>query len=200
MSHDPSPVAAIVLAGGASRRFGRDKLAEPIDGRPLLDHAIDAVRPVASTILVVLAPGDDRALPGGTIAVHDRVAHEGPLAGLAAGLRSLDASDDAVVVVGGDMPSVSPLVLGALVARLADPTVRAVWLIDAEDQERPLPMAHRRASALGRADALLDAGERRLRALPAALGAVAIPAAVWRTFDPDAETLLDVDEPADLPG
>ena len=42
---DRVTVAAIVLAGGRSSRFGRDKLAEPVDGRPLLDHAIDAVRP-----------------------------------------------------------------------------------------------------------------------------------------------------------
>ena len=29
-------VTGLVLAGGRSSRFGRDKLAEPIDGRPLL--------------------------------------------------------------------------------------------------------------------------------------------------------------------
>ena len=39
-------VTGLVLAGGRSSRFGRDKLAEPIDGRPLLWHAIDAVRPL----------------------------------------------------------------------------------------------------------------------------------------------------------
>ncbi|MGH2474787.1 MAG: NTP transferase domain-containing protein, partial [Candidatus Limnocylindrales bacterium] len=35
---DAAPrIGAIVLAGGRSSRFGRDKLAEPMDGRPLLD-------------------------------------------------------------------------------------------------------------------------------------------------------------------
>ena len=50
-------ISVIVLAGGRSRRFGRDKLAEPVDGRPLLHHAIDAVRPIATEIIVVAAPG-----------------------------------------------------------------------------------------------------------------------------------------------
>ena len=48
MTAAPLPaVSAIVLAGGASTRFGRDKLAEPVDGRPLLHHAAEAVAAVA---------------------------------------------------------------------------------------------------------------------------------------------------------
>lgn len=41
-------VSAIVLAGGRSSRFGRDKLAEPIAGEPLLNRTIAALGPVAT--------------------------------------------------------------------------------------------------------------------------------------------------------
>ena len=58
-------IGAIVLAGGRSSRFGRDKLAEIVDGRPLLDHAIDAVRAVATDIVVVVAPGANLARAAG---------------------------------------------------------------------------------------------------------------------------------------
>jgi molybdopterin-guanine dinucleotide biosynthesis protein A len=191
-------VAAIVLAGGASRRFGRDKLAEPIEGRSLLDAAVAAVRPVATTILVVLAPSDERALPVGAAAVHDPVAHEGPLAGVAAGLRALDASIERVVILGGDMPSVEPAVLGLLLERLGDPAIDAAWLIDASGRERPLPLAVRRARAAALADRLLATGERRLGALPEGLQAEAIPPEVWRSLDPDGGTLRDIDVPGDL--
>ena len=51
-SHSP-----IVLAGGASSRFGSDKLAAPLDGRPLLHHALDAVAAVADHVIVVVGPG-----------------------------------------------------------------------------------------------------------------------------------------------
>ena len=190
--------AAIVLAGGASRRFGRDKLAEPIDGRPLLELAIDAVRPLATTIVVVLAPDDERPLPAGATVVHDAVAHEGPLAGLVAGLAALGDDVERVIVLGGDMPAAAPAVLRTLLDVLDDPTTAAAWLQDAEGRERPLPLALRRADALARASALLDQGERRLRALPLALDAAVIPAASWLVLDPKAGTLRDIDEPADL--
>ena len=190
--------AAIVLAGGASRRFGRDKLAEPIDGRPLLELAIDAVRPVADVVLVVLAPGDERDLPDDVKAIHDPVAHQGPLAGLRAGLLGLDAAVERVIVLGGDMPSAAAPVLRLLLARLDDAS--AAWLQDDEGRERPLPLALRRGPALTQASALLDHGQRRLRSLPAALDAVSLSPDAWRPFDPSAATLRDVDVPADLDG
>ena len=111
-------IGAIVLAGGRSSRFGRDKLAEPIDGRPLLHHAIAAVQSVAGDVVVVVAPGQDPALPEGVRLVHDAAAFEGPLAGLAAGLEALDPDIDRVVVVAGDMPTLEPAVLKRLVAML----------------------------------------------------------------------------------
>jgi len=49
----------IVLAGGRSTRFGRDKLAEPIEGRTLLDLATEAVAAVVADVVVVVAPGSD---------------------------------------------------------------------------------------------------------------------------------------------
>ena len=33
----------VVLAGGQSRRFGRDKALALLDGRPLIDHALAAL-------------------------------------------------------------------------------------------------------------------------------------------------------------
>ena len=86
-------ISVIVLAGGRSSRFGRDKLAEPVDGRPLVHHAIDAVRPIATEIIVVAAPGANPALPMDVTLVHDAVAFEGPLAGLLGGTRRRALAD-----------------------------------------------------------------------------------------------------------
>ena len=106
-------VSAIVLAGGRSARFGRDKLAVSIDGRPLLHHAAEAVAAVATDIIVI-APPDVAPLPVGVRLVHDEAPFEGPLAGLT-GL--LAAREPLVVVVGGDMPSLEPAVLALLIRR-----------------------------------------------------------------------------------
>jgi molybdopterin-guanine dinucleotide biosynthesis protein A len=189
-------VGAIVLAGGRSARFGRDKLAEAIDGRPLLDHAIRSVRVVATDVVVVAAPGAIPALPPGVSLAHDAVAFEGPLAGLAAGLTALGANVDRVIVVAGDMPTLEPAVLSRLIDALG-PAVEAA-VLEVSGEPVPLPMAVRPGEAARTARHLLDTGERRLRALPSALRSEVIAEAIWRVDDPDGATLRDIDSPADL--
>ena len=189
--------AAIVLAGGRSARFGRDKLAEPIDGRPMLDHVIDRVGAVVSDIVVVGPTDASPLVPAGVGVVRDDRPFEGPLAGLGAGLRSLDAAIERVVVVGGDMPTLVPAVLARLIAGL-DSHEAAVLADDVGP--RPLPMAVRRSVASPAVDRLLQGGERRLRALLDVLEIEVISPEAWRSDDPDGETLRDVDVAADLPG
>jgi molybdopterin-guanine dinucleotide biosynthesis protein A len=190
-----SRTGGIVLAGGRSSRFGRDKLAATIDGRPVLQHAIEAVRDVVDVVVVVLAPGDERVLPVGVEVTHDVAAFDGPLAGLAAGLAALPDDVDRALVTGGDMPRMAGPVLALLLATLAeDPAVAAAIL----DEGGPMPMAVRPAAAGRLAADLLARGERRLRALPEHLDATVIDGATWRSLDPRGGTLLDIDEPADL--
>ena len=189
-------IGAIVLAGGRSSRFGRDKLAEMIDGRPLLDHAIDVVRTVASDIVVVAAPGANPVVRDDVRLAHDPVRFEGPLAGLAAGLAVLDPAVDLVVVVAGDMPSLMPAVLRRLLDTVASDSDAAILGKDGDTP--PLPMALRRRRAEAAVGTLLDAGERRLRAISEVLGAEVIPEATWRLDDPTAATLRDIDTPADV--
>lgn len=190
-------LTAIVLAGGRSSRFGRDKLAERIDGRPLLDHAIDAVRPVASRILVVVAPDAAPALPEGTTIVHDPTPFEGPLAGLLAGLRETD--DPVVLAIGGDTPDLVVGVVESMLAALDSSPAPDAVVLEHDGRARPLPIVLRHGPAVAAAAALYAQGERRLRALTETLATHVIPEAAWRAFDPDAVTLRDIDTPADLP-
>jgi len=198
---------AIVLAGGRSARFGRDKLATPLDGRPLIERAIDAVRPLATEILVVTAPLDEgdasdaacdatRHLPDDVPLVRDPVPYEGPLVGVLAGLRV--ATEPVVVVVAGDMPTLVMAVLASIVDRLERSGADAV-VLDHDGRPRPLPMAVRRVPALDAAGRLVEGGERRLRALAHALAAVAISESEWRSLDLDGRTMRDIDLPSDLP-
>ncbi|MBI3748166.1 MAG: molybdenum cofactor guanylyltransferase [Chloroflexi bacterium] len=191
---DPT-VTAIVLAGGRSRRFGRDKLIEPISGRPLLEHAIQGVGAVADETIVVAAADETRIVPGGVILVADSTSFEGPLVGLLTGLRR--ASHPIAVVVGGDMPTLVPYVLSALVDRLLDPSLAAA-ILECGGVGRPLPGALRVAVALPAAEGLVEAGERRLRALYEAISTDVIAEPTWRELDPDGRTLRDIDTPGDL--
>jgi len=203
---DPRPQATgIVLAGGVGRRFGGDKLAAELDGRPLLHHAILAVAAVTCEIVVVVAPGAPAPpLPadaGVPIRVtHDAVAGEGPLAGLAAGLAA--AREPLALVVGGDQPSLRPALLAALLAPLEpgapDPIPDAVILEDA-GRLWPLPAALRVETAAPAAAATLALGRRSLLGLIDRLRTRVLESERWRAFDPDGASLLDVDHREDLP-
>ncbi|MEP6638902.1 MAG: molybdenum cofactor guanylyltransferase [Chloroflexota bacterium] len=189
-------VSGIVLAGGRSSRFGSDKLDARVDGRTLLANAIDGVTPASVEILVVAAPGATPRLPARVRLIHDPVAFEGPLAGLAAGLRA--AHESIVLVVGADMPSLVGAVVESMLVELDQPDVDAV-VLEHDGRARPLPVALRREPALRAATRILETGERRLRALQEVLATRVIPESTWRALDPEAWTVRDIDTPADLP-
>ena len=193
--------AAIVLAGGASSRFGADKLAAELDGRPLLHHALEAADEVAAMIVLVLAP--DAIEPGlpplraRVLVAHDIATHQGPLAGLAAGLAALEPEAERAILVGGDMPSLVPAVLALLLAALdSDPALGAATL-EAEPTAS-LPMAVRPALVGPAAGDILAEGRRALRAVLLGVPSAVIPTAEWRALDPDGRTLRDVDTRRDL--
>ena len=196
--------AAIVLAGGASSRFGTDKMAALLDGRPLLHHALAAAGEVADTVVVVLAPGADPVeLPSTRsrlLVAYDPETHQGPLAGLAAGLTALVRTApeiDLAIVFGGDMPWVVPAVLTMLLAALdASPTIGAATL-EAEPTAI-LPLAVRPSMAAPAAAALLADGRRALRGVLLRVPAAVVSAEAWTALDPRRLTLRDVDLPGDL--
>jgi molybdenum cofactor guanylyltransferase len=193
----PQPTG-ILLAGGASRRFGRDKRLEPFEGRPLFMRPLTALLVRCDEVIVALAP-DAATLPlppdvGAVRFVHDDAAYQGPLAGCARALR--EVRGDLAVVAAADMPGLT----GGVVALLAEASRGdAVVLADGEGW-RPLPAALRAAKAREVADRLLANGERRLRALIDRLQHQVIAEERWSTVDPRGAWRKDVNEPADLGG
>jgi molybdopterin-guanine dinucleotide biosynthesis protein A len=94
------------------------------------------------------------------------------------------------------MPTMVPDVLADLLDALER---REAAVLADDDGPRPLPLAVRRSLAAPAVERLLDAGERRLRALLEALDVEVLPPDAWRRRDPLGATLRDVDVPDDLP-
>ena len=191
--------AGILLAGGASRRFGRDKLREPFDGEPLFWRPLRALAAACEEVVVVLSPeAPEPELPAdvsGLRVARDDAPFGGPLVGCHTGLRSVTAA--VAIVAGGDMPGLRPEIVKLLRRRLQDSDARAVVLSD-DEGPRPLPLALRVAPALGAAERLLATPERRLRALVDALEAIGLGPMEWKAADPVGSWRRDVDVPADL--
>ncbi len=193
--------SGILLAGGRSSRFGRDKLLVDLDGRPLVQHAAEAVAGLVSELLVVVPPiGEPPPLPAAFGATPMRVIRDpepfgGPLVALLAALER--AREPVALVAAGDMPWLVPEVLRALLVALERGDPDAATLVQ-RSTRRPLPMAVRVGVATTAARAAIGDGERSLVALLRGLRVVDLAEADWRPLDPEARTLGDVDRPGDL--
>lgn len=98
-----APIAAIILAGGTSRRMGSDKLDLTIDGQTLLIRAIDACAALAHPIVVAGPPRPMPSEHAEVTFVTEDPPLGGPTAGIAAALSQLPADIAEVLVLAGDL-------------------------------------------------------------------------------------------------
>lgn len=174
--------AGVLLAAGASRRFGADnKLLSDLHGRPLLCHAAQALRDSRAEVLIAVTRAPEI---GALLAAFDVVTPDIPdpkqSDSLRAGVeraKALGASS--LVVVLGDMPFVTSELINDVIAACTDASPSA-----ATDGTRPMPPA---AFPLGHFEALRglkgDQGAGRL------LSTLPAPALV----SADHSAMLDVD-------
>ena len=193
-----SRVAAIVLAAGTSSRYRAadpslsTKLVAMLDGKPLVRHVAEAALASRARPVVVVTGHAERdvALAIDGLAV-DRVLNPHYATGLASSLRAglsvLRSDATGALVLLGDMPGVTSVVIDRLIACFeAEPGVDAV--VPVHDGRRGNPALL--ASSLFAAAAALhgDEGARRLLAR----------ARVREVDCADATVVLDIDDPAML--
>jgi molybdenum cofactor cytidylyltransferase len=112
-------ISGIVLAAGASSRFGGTKQLVEVGGKPLVRHAIDALRAadVGESIVVV---GHDAeavrsAIPAGVIVVENPDHRDGQATSLAAALHAVNDDSEAAVILLADQPGVTAGDVGELI-------------------------------------------------------------------------------------
>ena len=184
--------AAAVLAGGASRRMGRDKATLRVGGVELASLVLAAAAQVADPVVLV-APEGHPARRVAAPAVADPGL--GPLAALAAALDALDAEH--VLVLAADHPGLRVPLLAHLVARAGEADAVACRR---GPRLEPLVAVYRRAPALAAARSRLAGppGGRSLSGLLAGLRTLVVEEPDWRRIDPDGRSFADLDDPADL--
>jgi len=130
-------ITGLVLAGGAARRMGGvDKGLTVLGERPLIDWVVEALRPQTLTLLISANRNLDRYAATGCPVVTDRLEDfQGPLAGIAAGMRRIDT---AWLLVS---PCDTPLIPRDLGLRLADAlAAQAARIAIAADPHRTHPL------------------------------------------------------------
>jgi molybdenum cofactor guanylyltransferase len=187
--------AAAVLAGGASRRMGRDKATLPVGGVELASLVLAAAARVADPVALVAPEGHParRVATPATRLVADP--GQGPLAALAAALEALEAVH--VLVLAADHPGLRVELLAHLTGRAGE--AEAVACRRGPRLE-PLVAVYRRVPALAAARARL-AGPPEARSLLGLLDdlrTLVVEEEAWRRIDPDGRSFVDLDAPADL--
>jgi len=114
-------ITGIVLAAGTSSRFGRTKQLIELEGKPLVQHAVDAAT-AAGLDEVVVVLGHDAERVGGSLllpangrTVLNPTYEAGQSTSLIAGLNAAGPESDAAVVLLADQPGITPQHLRALV-------------------------------------------------------------------------------------
>jgi len=117
-------IAAIILAAGASTRFGSPKQLLDWRGQPLLRHVIlQALAAPFSEIVMVLGAHFQRIAPivqGMPVTLaHNRRWQAGMSSSVALGLRALQMEPDGALFLLADQPEVSPELIRRMMAAFA---------------------------------------------------------------------------------
>ncbi|MGA2665424.1 MAG: nucleotidyltransferase family protein [Nitrososphaerales archaeon] len=128
-------VSIIVLAAGFSKRFGRNKLLEPVGSTPIIEHVVsECLRSSVDQVIVVV--GHDRGMVEEALEGHrcEIVFNEdfakGQSFSVRKGLSMVDETADAVMVLPGDVALIDRVIIDAVVDEYASsyaPIVTAAY-------------------------------------------------------------------------
>ncbi len=181
--------AALILAGGDSRRMGQDKATLVLDGKTLLQSVTDTMQSIFPKVVVsVRQPRAGLEVPQ----VCDEQPAGGPLAGLIAGLTQADTPW--VFAVACDMPFVTTAVVTHLAA-LRNGHQAVVPMVAGYAQ--PLA-AFYAMSALDAIRASMASGDKSLRGALERLDVHYVSEVELRECDPQLRSFFDLDTPQDL--
>jgi molybdopterin-guanine dinucleotide biosynthesis protein A len=191
---------AVILAGGFSRRFGRDKGLVVLAGKPLIIHVIDRVSEVVDDVLVVVSSMEQKnkfesILEEKANVVIDKDKSQSPLVGAITGFESANSKYSAL------LPCDTPLVSTSIVQFLLDMCTNRSAAIPRwpNGYIEPLQAVYHTKSALTAAKTALKQGKMNMRSMIENLRGVRyVSTIVLEQLEPDLSTFFNVNTPQDL--
>ncbi len=112
-------LSGIILAGGMSRRLGRNKAIENIANKPLLSIVCDAIKPFVNELIIVVNNKQrqkELSFLKNTKFTIDKYNNSGSLGGIYTGL--LKAKNEKAIIVACDMPFISPSIISLMISKI----------------------------------------------------------------------------------
>jgi len=186
-------VTGLLLAGGKSRRMGRDKRLLAVGTETLFGRSLAALRSVFHRVLVVVAQ-DSPAIETDATVLRDLIPNRGSLGGLYTGLKQADT--DWVFAVACDMPFLDP----ELIKRFIELKDKAdIIMAKLEQGLQPMHALYHR-NCLPNIERLLHAEELRIHRLaddPTLRVRLVLPEDL-ALLDPGARSFYNINTPDDL--
>jgi molybdopterin-guanine dinucleotide biosynthesis protein A len=181
-----------IQSGGQSRRMQRDKGLVPLNGRPLIEHLLERVRPLGDEILITTNQPQDYAYLGLPMAA-DETPGAGALAGLHTALKA--ALGERVLVLACDMPFVNvPLLKHLLELSVDVDIVVPRW----QDILQTLHAVYRRSACLPAIEQVLEQGLKRVISFYPQVEVRDISEQEILRFDPGGLSFFNVNTPEEL--
>lgn len=186
-------VTGILLAGGKSRRMGRDKRLVAVGEETLYARSLAALRAVFQRVLVVVAQ-DSPPIETDATVLRDLIPDCGSLGGLYTGLKEADG--DWVFAVACDMPFLHPETIKRF---LEFKDGADVVMAKLEHGLQPMHALYHR-NCLPIIERLLDAKELKIHRLAdqPTLRVRLLPPEELRAHDPDGRSFCNINTPDDL--
>ena len=196
-SAENSAITAVILAGGLSRRLGRDKAVEPFGGEPLIRRVIGrAANGVGASHVVVVVADAERASPlpldDDHVTATDVFPDCGSLGGIYTGIHA--SSTDWNLVTACDMPFLSAPLLAHMASLRAD--VDAVVPVIEGRPEPTHALYHRRC--LPAIEAKLRAGQLKISGFFGDVNVRYLQEDQVREFDPELLSFFNINRSEDL--
>ncbi len=174
--------------------MGQDKALMPLQGRPVIQHVLENLAPMANEVLISANSPELYAFLHIKV-LPDEKAGLGALGGLQTALKS--ARYPFVAAVGCDMPfanrSLFEYELDTIVKTESDVVIPAT----AEGLE-PLHAIYRREACLPAIESALERGNYRLTGWLEEVKALVVPAAVTLQFDPKGQAFRNLNTPEEF--
>ena len=182
------PIHIAVLAGGQSRRMGRDKALLTLNGQTLIECVLAAAHPLECTTFIVGDPAAYAQL--GPPVYPDHHPDLGPIGGL---FTALELASGPVLLLACDLPFLTPDFLRYLISRRSP---HQAIVPSTADGSQPLCALYE-PSCFVVVAAAIDAKQMSMRGVLAKLSVDEIGEEDWRAYDERGLLFSNLNTPLD---